>query len=203
MYTVYTVDAMETVHAERGTPLSGSRGLRITGGKWRGRRLQVPAGARPTTERVREAIWGRWQMRVEGARVLELFAGSGAMSLEALSRGAHRSIAVERSVVPLRLLERNAAELEADVETVRAALPAQWSLVCRRLGEPVDLVFLDPPYRDGVSERLLSDVATALAPGGRVAVEHRSGLDIPVPPVLEVEEIRRYGETKISYLRQP
>lgn len=177
-------------------------GLRITGGTWRGRRVKVPVTARPTTERVREAIWGRWQNRVEGARMLELYAGSGAMSLEALSRGATSSMAVEQSAAALRLLQENASQLGAEVETVKASLPTQWTAVARRLKELVDLIFLDPPYRDGVSAKLLVHLASVLTPDGRVAVEHPHLLELAVPEQLRVEETRRYGETAITYLQK-
>lgn len=183
--------------------MSGGRGLRLTGGTWRGRRIRVPHSARPTTERVREAIWARWHDRVLGARMLDLYAGSGAMSLEALSRGAAHCLAVEESVQALRLLQRNASELGAQIETVKASLPDQWRMVSRRLRGPVDLIFLDPPYDCDISASFLAELAEALTPDGRVAVEHSSRQVMKIPEQLEIEDGRRYGETTVTYLRQP
>lgn len=181
----------------------GTGGLRITGGKWRGRKVRVPTTARPTKERVREAVWARWQTRVRDAHVLELYAGSGAMSLEALSRGASTCVAVEQSAAALRVLLDNAQMLGGPLKTVRAQLPGQWGRVEAELEESVDLVFLDPPYDVGVSTELLSAVVRAMSPDARMAAEHDRRSPVRPPSALRVEEVRRYGETAVTYLRQP
>lgn len=132
--------------------------------------------------------------------MLELYAGSGAMSLEALSRGASHCIAVEQSSGALRQLQENALQLGGELETVKASLPAQWPAVARRLTSRLDLIFLDPPYREGVSQELLAALVPVLDAGGRVAVEHSRRIDLEVPEPLIVQETRRYGETAITYL---
>ena len=181
----------------------GGGGVRITGGAWRGRRIRVPATARPTTERAREAIWSRWQRRVEGANCLELYAGSGVMSLEALSRGAARCTAVDQSGAAVRQLRRHSEELNAELNVMVATLPTQWPRVARWLAGPVDLVFLDPPYKDTISDGLLRQLADVLAPDGRIAVEHAAREELTLPENLVCEDSRRYGETAVTFLRQP
>jgi 16S rRNA (guanine966-N2)-methyltransferase len=156
---------------------AGSRILRIIGGRHRGRRLQFPAGVdiRPTPDRVRETLFNWLQLRMPGARVLDLFSGSGALGLEALSRGAAHAVFVERdrraSAAISKLLEEWG---ESDASVICADALA-W--LTRPRTEPAfDIVFLDPPY----DAEVLAAVASALsnqaylAPDARVYVERRA-----------------------------
>jgi 16S rRNA (guanine966-N2)-methyltransferase len=166
--------------------------IRITGGELRGRRLYVPkTGVRPTTGRVREAIFSMLG-GLDADRVLDLFCGTGALGIEALSRGAADVTFVDtKPAVARRNVE--ALGLEARAETVRAdALPFM-----RRVEAQFDLVLCDPPYRlaDRLAAELDPHIRRALAAGGRVMVESspEHPLDLTLPLLTE----RSYGDTLI------
>jgi 16S rRNA (guanine966-N2)-methyltransferase len=178
---------------------------RIIAGRWAGRRLAVPAGARPTTDRVREAMFSSLEHRLPGfagRHVLDLFAGSGALGLEALSRGADHATAVERQRGAVALLRQNATALGAGAAfTVVAADAWQWS----PHGRPVDLLLVDPPY-EAPSQRLAGllrriDRGGALTAGALVVVERpRRDRSVPFPSGWEHDQ-RSYGETAVWYGR--
>lgn len=173
-------------------------GVRVAGGAFRGRGLVVPPGARPTEGRVREALFSIWSDRLENARVLDLFAGSGVVGLEAVGRGALSAVAVDDNVRALKTLEENAARLGERMEIRRLTLPAGLS----HLNGPFDLVFADPPYAFEPYGELLAGVAPLLAPDGEVVVEHSSRREMPLEsgPLVRVE-VRRYGESSLSFYR--
>src|SRR5262249_59231434 len=171
--------------------------LRVTGGEFRGRRLRVPkSGVRPTTEKVREAIFSILG-DVSGARVLDLFCGTGALAIEALSRGAAeatlvdtRPAAARHNLESLDLIDR-AATVRADaVRFLRGAAPGDF-----------DLVLCDPPYR--LADRLAAEldplIRGALADGGRVMLE--TSPDPPLPLELPLITERTYGDTLIRIHR--
>jgi 16S rRNA (guanine966-N2)-methyltransferase len=179
---------------------------RIVAGTAGGRRLAVPPrGTRPTAERVREALFSAVEsaMDLGGARVLDLYAGSGALGLEALSRGARAATFVESDRAALDVLRRNVAALglagaevrPGKVGTVLAASPE----------EPYDLVLADPPYRIGDAE--LGGVLAALAgwtrAGTLVVIERgrRSG-EPSWPAVMVPMKVRRYGDTELHWARR-
>ena len=174
--------------------------MRVVAGQFGGRRLQVPPGTdvRPTSDRVREALFSTLGP-LDGARVLDLFAGSGALAIEALSRGAQSARLVEQDRRAAAVIERNleALGLAAPVAVleVRPAAAALKSALTR--GDAYDLVLLDPPYRQ--APELGPDLAVALTPllagGARVVTEsdRRAPLDLPLPVAHE----RRYGDTLI------
>jgi 16S rRNA (guanine966-N2)-methyltransferase len=143
---------------------SHARLLRIIGGAWRGRRLRFPASAdiRPTPDRVRETLFNWLGGRVAGACCLDLFAGSGALGLEALSRGAARVQFVDRHTHAARELSRLLVEWGARNATVRRGDALGF---LKEPGEPFDLVFLDPPFRAG----LVAEAAQRLEAGGWLA----------------------------------
>jgi len=163
-----------------------SRVLRIIGGRHRGRRLQFPAGVeiRPTPDRVRETLFNWLQPRIAGARVLDLFAGSGALGLEALSRGAAHVSFVERSRRAADAIEAVAREWRETSLSVIGADAFQWLERRTSADPPFDIVFLDPPY----DADLLSAAAGALArsgslaPDARVYLERRARDDLPALP---------------------
>lgn len=175
--------------------------MRVVSGSLGGRRLAVPPGqgTRPTSDRVREALFSMLG-DVGGARVLDLFAGSGALAIEALSRGAASAVLVERDRRAADVIERNLQDLglaAGDAVLVRA--PADAAIrAARERGDAYDLVFLDPPYRlaPDLGPRLAEALAPLLAPGARVVSEsdHRAPLDLPG---LRVTHDRRYGDTLI------
>jgi 16S rRNA (guanine966-N2)-methyltransferase len=179
--------------------------VRIVGGALRGRRIRVPDhGVRPTSERTREAIFDiLGPDRVRGARVLDLYAGTGALGIEALSRDAARADFVEGSTAVARILERNLEGLglggrgrvwTADLDTAR--LPAG-------AGGPWDLVFLDPPYEGDAGARWVRCLAESglLDAPGVVVYERRKGTAVPAPPDWTLATDRTYGDTAVAFYR--
>lgn len=184
--------------------------MRIIAGTCRGRRLQAPPGlgTRPMLDRVREAIFSSLGERIDDARVLDLFAGTGSLGLEAASRGAGHVRFVERDRRVAKLIERNAETLgledACEVVTGDALSPAGWG------GEPWDVVFLDPPYpmvRSLDERRIVLDGLEALraahlAPGG-VVVLHTPRNTLRASDLTRggVEpRLREYGTNAIWYL---
>jgi 16S rRNA (guanine966-N2)-methyltransferase len=171
---------------------------RVIAGRFGGRRLQAPPGdaTRPTADRVREALFSILGDRTRDARVLDLFAGSGALGLEALSRGARAATFVERAQPALDCLRTNLEALGAEAEVVRADA-LRWLRGASAGARQYDLVFLDPPYRRaGALGAELSDVLpVVLAPGALVVTEsdRRAPLELSIPATDE----RRYGDTLI------
>ena len=181
---------------------------RIVAGAAKGRRLAVPArGTRPTSERAREALFSSLAalLDIDGARVLDLFAGSGAVGLEALSRGAGAVTLVESDRVAYDVLRRN-----IDAVGLAGAQPHRRLAATHLLGvpdEPYDLVFADPPY--AFAQERLGALLTALAvPGwladGAVVVVERSarGPAPPWPEAVEAVQQKRYGEGVLWYGRR-
>lgn len=181
--------------------------LRIIGGDLRGRRIQAPpgAGTRPTAERVREAVFNILGGRLTPVRVLDLFAGTGAMGLEALSRGAGRAVFVENRPAAVRVLRRNIVACRlTDRSAVLRCDAARGPAVLQTAGSSFELVFCDPPYNRGRVAPVLAALAagTVLAPDARVVVEHAFEEPMAVPPVpLVLADRRRYGKTLVSFLR--
>ncbi len=181
---------------------------RIVAGTAGGRTLVVPSsGTRPTSERVREALFSRLEHldAVDDARVLDLYAGSGALGLEALSRGAAHAVLVDSARVAVDACRRNARTLGlADRVDVVADRVDRY--VARATPDAFDLVLLDPPYdlRDDVLAAALDGVATCVAPGAVVVVERSSRATAPVwPAPLEAVDDRRYGETQVWFAERP
>ncbi|MBX6363693.1 MAG: 16S rRNA (guanine(966)-N(2))-methyltransferase RsmD [Gemmatimonadetes bacterium] len=173
--------------------------MRIVAGRWRGHPIQAPPGraTRPTTDRVREAWMSAMQPYLPGARVLDLFAGSGALGLEALSRGAASATFVERAGGALRALRANIARLGAeDVEVVRGHALAY----ARALGpRAFDLALADPPYDEPYAAELVE--LFARTPFARwLWIEHRTKDALPELPGART---RRYGDTALTSIPAP
>jgi 16S rRNA (guanine966-N2)-methyltransferase len=189
-------------------PAQGRGWLRIIGGAWRGRKIPVAETEhlRPTNERAREAIFNRLLhgegtlgVRLVGAHVVDLFAGTGALGLEALSRGAARAVFVERDVTAAHALELAIAALGAEdranvLRSDATSLPPAPS--------PCDVLFLDPPYGgDTIGPALTSAVARGwIKPGGLVVLETEVGTALALPPGLTLIDHRRYGRAEIYFL---
>lgn len=167
-------------------------------GRWGGRRLQAPPGdaTRPTADRVRESLFAVLEDRVPGARVLDLFAGSGALGLEALSRGAAEATFVDRAPAAVRAVRANLAALGTEAE-VRRTDARRFLRSASAAARQYDLVFLDPPY--GLAGRLERELTAALpavlAPGAAVVAE--SDRRAPLALGLPLLDERRYGDTLI------
>jgi 16S rRNA (guanine(966)-N(2))-methyltransferase RsmD len=172
--------------------------MRVIAGRYRGRRLQAPRGdaTRPTSDRVREALFSVLGARVDGARVLDLFAGSGALGIEALSRGAAEATFVDSAPGAIRAVRANLEAIGAGAE-VRRADARRFLGSASAAGREYDLVFLDPPYRltGRLGGELTEALPAVLAPGAVVVVEsdRRAPLELGLPILDE----RRYGDTLI------
>lgn len=175
---------------------------RITGGVMRGRTVAVCPGVRPTEGKLREALFSIWGQLVPNSRFLDLFAGSGAVGLEAASRGARGVWLVEGSSRVARSLEANVEAVEAkECQVIRADLPADLARIQgRRAGQRFDLIFADPPYAFERYPEVLSGVAELLADEGRLAIEHARARELPpASGTLERTDERSYGDKMLSF----
>ncbi|MBA3853864.1 MAG: 16S rRNA (guanine(966)-N(2))-methyltransferase RsmD [Gemmatimonas sp.] len=185
--------------------------LRIIAGQWRGRRITVPeSGVRPTADRVREAWMSILQPHIPDAYVLDLCAGSGALGLECLSRGATHCDFVEQSPKVAKVLQSNIAALKAEaVSTVHLKDAVQFSLHLTShishlavQGRQYQVALADPPYSSPVAEQLatiwlqhpFSDI---------FCIEHAASLSLPDPESDASVDRRRYGDTAITIYRPP
>jgi len=181
--------------------------MRIVAGKFRGKAITSPKGAkiRPTSDRVRESMFNILSSRLgpafEGVRVLDLFAGTGALGLEALSRGASRAIFVDTGIEArglirdhiqsfgvagqAKLLKRNATSL-GSVEGFK----------------PFSLIFLDPPYNQGLGDKALISLRDGgwLVGGATLVLEERASVPIDLPDNFAVDDTRKYGDTNVHFL---
>jgi len=169
--------------------------MRIIAGRWKGHRLKPlrGKGVRPTTDRVREAWMSLLGMRLEDAKVLDLYAGSGALGLEALSRGASRVVFVERARNALATLDANIRLLGAG-EECRVIRGDALAFLGRLEPDSFDLALADPPYDKGLARRLV-EIFLEKGFARELWVEHRSSEEVPPLPGLRQ---RRYGDTILS-----
>jgi 16S rRNA (guanine966-N2)-methyltransferase len=172
--------------------------VRVVGGRFGGRSLLAPRGraTRPTSDRVREALFSILDDATMGAEVLDLFAGSGALGIEALSRGASAADFVDSSSTAVAAIRRNLSALGVDA-AVRRQDALRYLEGARRDARQYDLVFLDPPYRraSALGRELSAALAPVLAPGARVVTE--SDRRAPLELDLRLLDERRYGDTLI------
>jgi 16S rRNA (guanine966-N2)-methyltransferase len=173
-------------------PLSNQ--IRIIGGQWRGRRLRFPgdAGIRPTPDRVRETLFNWLGQDLGGAMTLDAYAGSGALSLESLSRGAALAVAVDRNARLVRALAATGASLGARALEAHCADAAAF---LARETRRFDAIFLDPPFADDPWTTLLPLAAARLAPGGAIYAEARA----PVTAVAGLAIVRRDKAGQVHY----
>jgi 16S rRNA (guanine966-N2)-methyltransferase len=183
--------------------------MRIVGGALSGRRFAGPKGdaTRPTAERVREAVFSALEARgaVEGARVLDLYAGTGALAFEALSRGAANAVSVERDARIVRAIEADARALELEGRHRALVLDLGKKSAAERVGGPFELVLADPPWADlARAADVLAGLVGAgvLAERGRVVLVHAERDRDPEIAGLALETRYRYGDTAVViYLR--
>ena len=180
--------------------------MRITSGRFKGRRLDTSRQIRPTQDKVRQAIFNTLTGAVEGARVLDLFAGSGALGLEAISRGAREAVFIERDRHVLAVLNRNVAHLGADGETEAYLKNTGLALVIlgkkRRL---FDIVLSDPPYHKGLAKKTLQTLGAGgiLAPHSFVVMEHGRQETLPKEEgVLRLFRQSQFGLISVSYYQR-
>ena len=178
--------------------------MRIIAGEWRGRKLVAPEGrqTRPTADRTRETLFSMLASRLgsfEDFRVADLYAGSGALGLEALSRGAAHATFVETDRAAIKAIEANIATFDAGS---RAAV-RNMSASSLSKSHPFDLVFADPPYEPGSGTAAAAAVATSgwLPPGGWMAIETRRGDAVAPPDGWDIDAERDVGRARLTILR--
>lgn len=167
------------------TPTSGGGELRIIGGEWRSRKLRFPAvgGVRPTPARTRETLFNWLSPHLPGSHCMDLFAGSGALGLEALSRGAESVLLVDNNIRLTNALAANLSALKSNKGKVLTASAEQH--LAAPATQAFDIIFVDPPFRRGLLGRILQlvDEHHWLAPGGWVYIEYENELALPSVPV--------------------
>lgn len=168
--------------------------VRIVGGEWRGRRIEVPARStvRPTPDRVRETLFNWLGQRLDGAVCLDLFAGSGALGFEAASRGAARVVMVEQDRAVAAALKKSCAQLAATAVDVVAGDALAY---LAHGAERFDVVFLDPPFRQNALPALIGALAPRLQRGARVYAEGDRPADVAAP----WRELKRARAGQVSY----
>lgn len=180
--------------------------MRIIAGSARGTQLLAPRGmdTRPTQDKVKESLFSMIQWDLPDASVLDLFAGSGALALESLSRGAAEAVLVDKSRDALDCIRKNISKLRMQEKTTLLACDWEQALTkCAALGKTFDLVFLDPPYRMtelGDMCRKMLEMGL-LSPGALLVLEHRTGIEPAMDRCFVPEKRRTYGETEIHFYR--
>ena len=175
--------------------------MRIITGTARGMALTTLEGemTRPTLAKVKEALFSAIQFDIEGRRVLDLFAGSGQLGLEALSRGAEKATFVDGAKEATAIITANAQKTHLYQKS--NVLCMDWKQYIKSAGgrSKFDLVFLDPPYAAGFYEEAFAFSEKLLKPGGMVIAEHERGWEIPEPKGLVLEDRRQYGKNTMSF----
>ena len=181
-------------------PVAAGQGeVRIIGGQWKRSKLPVPdlPGLRPTPDRIRETLFNWLGQTLDGWRVLDAFAGSGALGFEAASREAQAVVMIEREALLADLLRASQKRLQATAITIHRANALNWMLATP---DRFDLIFLDPPFADKLFDRALAAATPLLAEGGLIYVE--SPAEIPPPPGFTAWRQGRAGAVHFQLLRR-
>ena len=189
----------------RKTSKTRSGRLRIVAGKWRSRLLDIAEveGLRPTSERIRETLFNWLVPGIQGARCLDLFAGTGALGLEALSRGARSAVFVEQSALAVATLKANIGELDADGTVIRQMDALEY--LHGQPDGPFDLVFLDPPFAADLNDELckLLEERQVLATDSLVYIEQdRSKPEPTLPSGWHVQKNKTAGNVRYMLVRR-
>ena len=178
--------------------------MRIIAGEFRSRVLKTLSGdnTRPTTDRVREAVFSRLGPYFDGGRILDLFAGSGAISLEALSRGFDEAVMVDKSRQACQVIKANIDLLKVDERVT--LWQCDYKSALERLKEPFDLIYLDPPYAFREVKQLLDKIVSLnlIRPSGIIVVETNSADEVIADSPLYIEKDASYGISKVTYIRK-
>ena len=184
--------------------------MRIIAGKYRGRRLKSPPSlqTRPTSDRLRETLFNILAPRIEGARFLDLCAGTGAVGIEALSRGAAHVTFVDQSRKMGALIEENARALQIDDQDIEVVTAEANKFLSRqaRTAQPFDILFFDPPYAadyEAVLNNVAEHVTSLLIKDGLIVVEHQKKRDLAAQfGVLERYRLLKEGDSVLSFYRR-
>lgn len=179
--------------------------MRIIAGSARGRRIEAPAGknTRPTLDRVRENLFNMLQTRISDSQILDLFSGSGALSLEAISRGAKSAVLVDADPQAHRVETRNAETL-GFTDSCEIFL-SDWKKAAKKLreqGRCFDIVFLDPPYEMTDLREVFGEIRALLSPGALVVVEHEADKEVLVGDDFEKIRERRWGFCAAAFYQE-
>jgi len=180
--------------------------MRIISGKCRGRKLAAPTGmaTRPTSDRVRESIFNIISRRTEGARVLDLFAGTGALGMEALSRNARSAIFVDKSPEACAIIKKNISLCRFENLSTVLCQDITQRVVPQLPGKnKFNLVFMDPPYQQGLIETIIGskNFINLLDEDALIIAEHSAMENLSLPiSALDISDQRKYGRTRISFL---
>ena len=178
--------------------------MRIIAGSARGRTFDAPQGrdTRPTLDRVRENVFNILQMKVRGAKVLDLFSGSGAMAFEAISRGAAEAVLVDIDRAANAVQRQNAAKLRMEGQC--RILQCDWQMAIRQLtaaGERFQVIFLDPPYAMHDMVPVMEAMRPLLAEDAVILLEHEAKVFPATPDGFELYDSRKYGIAGVSFFR--
>ena len=182
------------------------KSLRIIAGKYKGRRLHTPRGEsiRPTADRIREAIFNILGNQCRGCLVVDLFAGTGALGLEAMSRGADQVVFVDNRRAALDVIRRNIEVCGCGDSAMVFSADIKRNLSClKRLTRSAEMVFMDPPYRKGLISPALHGLHSGgfIAPEAKLIIEHSADDPLPDPGQnFRLDDQRRYGKTLVSFL---
>lgn len=176
--------------------------MRVIAGKYKGRALDAPKhDTRPTLDRMKETLFNILNFKLQGAIVLDLFAGSGQLAIESLSRGASRAIVCDNSREAVSVVKANLSKVGATADVYCC----DYKLCLDRLDCALDVVFVDPPYRSGVYVDVLTqlDKRNLLSAGGIVACEHLTEIDLPANVGnLQVYDTRKMGTVKFDFYKR-
>ncbi len=178
--------------------------MRVISGSKRGTKLLFIENelVRPTTDRVKEAVFNIIQFQVRDTRVLDLFAGCGGLGIEALSRGASRAVFVDHGKPSLDILRKNIAK--TGFEEKAECFLSDFETYLKRTKESYDLIFLDPPYHRGMAQRALSVIASRklLSENGLIVLECDADEEISIPAFFRTKKQTQYGRVKITVLQR-
>lgn len=177
--------------------------MRVITGSAKGKRLATPEGkdVRPTSDKVKEGIFSALQFDIEGRRILDLFAGSGQLGIEALSRGAESAVLVDSSAVSIRIAKQNVEN--CGFSDIARVIQLDYSAFCAMSRDTFDIVFLDPPYNEGLLSNAVKAVLPLMSDYGLIVCEH--------PPEVKLEEsvggfsifkTYRYGKVNVTVYRK-
>lgn len=184
--------------------MKGTKDMRIITGAYRGRRLETPRdfSVRPTSDKVKEAIFSMISQDIDEAMVLDLFAGTGSLGLEALSRGAKHCYFIDNERESVRMLKSNINHCKADNEST--VFVGDFKYAMSRIKEPIDIAFLDPPYEGNILEEALLKVSQEgfMAPEGLVITEHGPKNSMPdnIGSLEKIKE-KKYGQVHVTIYR--
>lgn len=177
--------------------------MRVITGSARGRKLLTLEGddVRPTTDRTKEAMFSSIQFDIEGTKVLDLFAGSGQLGIEALSRGADSAVFVDRNRQAIEVIKKNLLTTSLAKKAIVLNTDAD-TYVCSTK-EKFSFVFMDPPYEKGFLQRLLPLVENVVLPGGAIICEHPYGEELPEElENMKIYRTYRYGKIAVTVYRE-